>query len=182
VRLGLVLAVAFLAAGCASGGGRSGLHQGLVSPSGTVVPISDGEARKAGRVARQQWLAELKARAREHPRRRFENPTSAELRGRLHELAGRYGFEVVSAEVLHPRQDAPVVVVRTRHYRDLARATPAILEQLDPRRSGWRYEGFFWEARDERGVPFLIASTLARGDVAGAQWARSEALFPDAHG
>jgi hypothetical protein len=182
VRVGLVLAVAFFAAGCASGGGRSVLHQGLVSPSGTVVPISDREARDAARVARQQWLAALRTRAREHPRRRFDNPSPSELRSRLHDLAGRYGFDVVSAEVLHPRQDAPVVVVRTTHYRDLARATPAILERLDPRRRGWRYEGFFWEARDERGVPFLIASTLARGQVAGSQWARSEALFPYHHG
>jgi hypothetical protein len=182
VRLAVVLAVALLAAGCSSGGGRSVLHQGLVSPSGTVIPISDGEARNAGRVARRQWLADLRTRAREHPRPRFDNPAPGELRSRLHHLAGRYRFNVVTAEVLHPRQDAPLVVVSTTRYRDLARATPAILEQLDPRRSGWRYEGFFWEARDERGVPFLIASTLARGQVAGAQWARSEALFPYPHG
>jgi hypothetical protein len=147
-----------------------------------VVPISDGEARHAGQVARQQWLADLTRRAREHPLRRFDNPSPVELRSGLNELAGRYGFEVVAAEVLHPRQDAPLVVVRTTHYRDLARATPAILERLDPRRGGWRYEGFFWEAQDERGVPFLVASTLARGQVAGSQWARSEALFPYVHG
>lgn len=180
MRLGVLLALALVAAGCSSGGDRSVLHQGLVSKSGTVFAISDREAENAGRVAQRTWLTGLQTRARKHPARRFDNPTRADLRRRLHDLAGRYGFDVVSAKVLRPRQDAPVVVVRTTHYRDLARSTSTILKQLDPGggRSAWRYEGFFWEARDERGVPFLIASTLTRGRVEGTQWARSEALYP----
>jgi len=184
VRLAVLLALAVVAAGCSSGGDRSVLHQGLVSRSGTVFAISDRQAEDAGRLARHTWLTGLKRRAREHPARRFDNPTWAEFRRRLHDLAGRYGFEVVSARVLHPRDDAPVVVVRTTRYRDLARSTSTILKQLDPGgdRSAWRYEGFFWEARDERGVPFLIASTLTRGQVEGTQWARSEALYPYEHG
>jgi hypothetical protein len=188
VRLGILLAVALVAAGCSSGGSRSVLHEGLVNRSGASVPISDHEADDAGRLAQAAWLKDLKTRARQHPGQRFDNPARDEFRRRLHQLAGRYGFEVASANVLQPRQDAPVVVVRTTDYRGLAKATSTILKQLDPKRStgddraGWRYEGFFWEARDERGVPFLIASTLTRGQVEGQQWARSEALYPFPHG
>jgi len=184
VRPAILLAVALVAAGCSSGGGRSVLHEGLVNRAGASVPISDHEADDAGRLAQAAWLKDLKTRARAHPGQRFDNPTRGELRRRLDQLAGRYGFQVESAKVLRPRQDAPLVVVRTTDYRGLSKATSAILKQLDPRRStgddrtGWRYEGFFWEARDERGVPFLIASTLTRGQVEGQQWARSEALYP----
>jgi hypothetical protein len=184
VRLSILLTLALVAAGCSSGGGRAVLHEGRVSRTGASVPISDHQADDAGRLAQLAWRKELKNRAQAHPGQRFDNPARQELRRRLHQLAGRYGFEVASAKVLRPRQDAPVVVVRTTDYRGLARATPAILKQLDPKRNtgddrtGWRYEGFFWEARDERGVPFLIASTLTRGQVKGQQWARSDSLFP----
>jgi hypothetical protein len=188
VRLGVLAALVLVASGCSSGTDRSVLHEGLVSRSGSRIAISDGEATDAGRLAKHAWLTDLKAQAREHPGLRFDNPERRELRRRLHDLAGRYGFEVVSVKVLRPRQDAPLVVVRTTDYRGLARATPAILKQLDPKRNtgddrtGWRYEGFFWEARDERGVPFLIASTITRGRLEGAQWARSEPLYPYPHG
>lgn len=176
MRLGLLLALALLAAGCSSGGGRSVLHEGIVSRTGAAVPISDHDAAVAGRHAQATWRKELETRARRHPAQRFDNPARGEFRRRLHQLAGRYGFEVVSAEVLRPRQDAPLVVVRTTDYRGLSKATSAILNRLDPKRD--TYEGFFWEARDERGVPFLVASTLTRGQVEGSQWARSQALYP----
>lgn len=184
MRVGALLAVALVAAGCSSGGGRSVLHEGVVSRTGAAVPISDHEAADAGRLAQAAWRKELEKRARRDPAQRFDNPARTAFRRRLHQLAGRYGFEVVSAKVLRPRQDAPLVVVRTTDYRGLAKATSAILNRLDPTRgiggdrTGWRYEGFFWEARDERGVPFLVASTLTRGLVEGQQWARSEALYP----
>ena len=188
MRLAALLAVALVAAGCSSGGGRSVLHEGIVSRTGAAVPISDHEAAVIGRHAQAAWLKKLETRARRHQAQRFDNPARGEFRQRLHKLADRYGFEVVSAKVLRPRQDAPLVVVRTTDYRGLAKATSTILKQLDPKRStgddrtGWRYEGFFWEVRDERGVPFLIASTLTRGQVEGQQWARSEALYPFRHG
>jgi len=178
VRLCALLALALVAAGCSSGG-RSVLHEGIVSRTGAAVPISDHDASVAGRHAQAAWRKELETRARRHPAQRFDNPARGELRRRLHGLAGRYGFEVVSAKVLRPLQAAPLVVVRTTDYRGLAKATPAILSRLDPKRG--TYEGFFWEARDERGVPFLVASTLTRGRAEGSQWARSEALYPFAH-
>ncbi|MGB2875049.1 MAG: hypothetical protein WBB76_06180 [Gaiellaceae bacterium] len=119
---------------------------------------------------------------------RFDNPSLAALMSVLRDSARQDGFDVISAKVLRPRQDAPMIIVRTTHYVGLARATAGILKQLDPRypakddRKGWRYEGFYWDARDELGIPFLIASTLTRGQVEGQQWARSEPLFPYLHG
>jgi len=80
------------------------------------------------------------------------------------------------------------VVVETRHYLAVARAIPKIERSLDPHtgaddRTGWAYEGFYFEARDERGVPFVIVSNAMRGPSAGGgQWARSEELFPFPHG
>jgi hypothetical protein len=180
VRLCALLALTLVAAGCSSGGGRSVLHEGIVSRTGAAVPISDHDAAVAGRHAQAAWLKDIETRALRHPAQRFDNPARGEFRRRLRNLAGRYGFEVVSARVLRPRQDAPLVVVRTTDYRGLAKATSAILSRLDPKRR--TYEGFFWEARDERGVPFLVASTLTRGRVEGSQWARSEALYPFARG
>jgi hypothetical protein len=111
------------------------------------------------------------------------------LRARLAALAHRYDFDVVSVQIRRPRQLAPSIVVRTRRYVELARATRLILKQLDPKartnddRTGWRYEGFFFEADDEHGVPFLAAFNFWRGPHAGGgQWARSDRLFPFVHG
>ena len=71
----------------------------------------------------------------------------------------------------------------------MAHAAPRNLRRLDPKvatgddRSGWRYEGFYFEADDEHGVPFLLVFNFLRGPHAGGgQWARSDALFPFAHG
>jgi len=107
----------------------------------------------------------------------------------LRRAAQRYDFDVVSVQLLRPRQLAPKVVVRTKHYLALAHATAAILRRIDPRtpavddREGWKYEGFYFEARDERDVPFLIAYNFWRGPSAGGgQWARSEPLYPFVHG
>src|SRR5205814_10311160 len=105
------------------------------------------------------------------------------------EAAKRYDFEVVSLRFLRPRQLAPEVVVRTRRYAELAHAVPAIAAALNPRlrvqddRLGWEYEGFFFEAQDEHGVPFLAVFDFMRGPhKGGGQFARSEPLFPFAHG
>jgi hypothetical protein len=48
---------------------------------------------------------------------------------------------------------------------------------------GRRYEGFYLEAQDERGVPFLGVYNFWRGNhKGGGQWARSEPLYPFQHG
>ena len=188
MRIVIVVGAVALAAGCSSGPDRSVLHQGIrPGSSGQVVVISDHQASRTGATTRSSWRRGLEQRAREHPHQRFDNPARSEFRRRLRELARDHGFSVISARVLRPRQDAPMVVVESTHYRELARSTPTILRALDPKDrgrggEGWHYEGFYWEARDEQGVPFLVAATLARGQVEGRQWARSEALYPFEHG
>src|SRR5207247_101479 len=110
-------------------------------------------------------------------------------RRELGAAARSHDFEVVSFRLLRPRRLAPRIVVRTTHYLELAHATRGILRRLDPKaatgddRTGWRYEGFYFEADDEHGVPFLVVFNFLRGPHAGGgQWARSDPLFPFAHG
>jgi len=184
----LVAAAAALCAGC--GSHRSVLEAGVALRPGDqphVVGLS--EAVADARSALRMWHRELATRAREDPRTRFPNLAPVLLRARLAAASRRYGFDVVSVRLNRPRQLAPEIVVRTSHYVDLARATPTILRALDPRlparddRQGWEYEGFYFEAVDEHDVPFLVVFNFMRGrGPGGGQWARSDPLFPFAHG
>jgi hypothetical protein len=186
-RLAAVLACAALAAGCGSHG--SVLDAGVAGHMAKPHKIGPAEAARDVRAAHDQWLGELAKRAREDRRTRFPNLAPFLFRQRLAEAARRYGFQVVSVRFLRPRQLAPEVVVRTTHYLELAHAMPAIDDALNPRlparddRRGWEYEGFYFEARDEHGVPFLAVFDFMRGSgPGGGQWARSDPLFPFAHG
>jgi hypothetical protein len=92
-------------------------------------------------------------------------------------------------QLLHPRQLAPLVIVKAADKRALAAATPAILRRIDPKartgddRTGWAYDGFLFEALDSNGVPFLVVFNNWRGPHAGGgQWASDPSLFPFAHG
>lgn len=186
-RLALV-GVVVLVAGCS--GSKSVLDEGVrAGQSGKTHVIDSIQARKAGQATLLDWKRELQKRARQNPGKRFSNLSPGELRARLSAAADRYGFEVVSLDLLQPRQLAPEVIVRTRDYIRLARATSAILRQIDPKtrttddRTGWLFEGFYFSAEDEHGVPFLVAYNFMRGQgPGGGQWARSERLFPFAHG
>jgi hypothetical protein len=184
----VLLAAGALATGCDKH--KSVLDEGVSRrmAGGTRV-IGPSEALRASSRARASWERELRKRAAADPATRFQNLPATELRRRLAAAAERYDFEVVSLELIHPRQLAPRVVVRTEHYLELAEATGGILRRLDPKsntsddRTGWRYEGFYFEAQDRDGVPFLIAFNYWRGDgPGGGQWARSERLFPFEHG
>ena len=163
-----VALVVLVAAGC--GGGTS-------------------QATRDARHVSAMWRSELRKRAREAPRQRFDNLSPQVLRRRLEAAARRYDFEVVSFRLLRPRQLAPRIVVRTRHDVELAHAVPRILRRLDPKagtgddRTGWRYEGFWFEADDEHGDPLLAVFNFWRGPHAGGgQWARSDRLYPFSHG
>ncbi|MDQ2982759.1 MAG: hypothetical protein M3R70_02370 [Actinomycetota bacterium] len=88
-----------------------------------------------------------------------------------------------------PRQLAPLLVVQTAEPKQLADATGAILSSLDPKarttddRTGWAFEGFYFEARDGNGRPAFVTFNYWRGSIpGGGQWARSESLYPFAHG
>ena len=150
--------------------------------------MSDTAARRGGELARRQWEHEIRSRAREAPGEHFANLSAATLRERLREAADEHGFELVSVKLLRPRQLAPEIIIRTTDYLDLAHALLGILRKLDPHEDGsdtrgWSYEGFFIEARDERGVPFLAVFNHWRGQhKGGGQWARSEPLYPFRHG
>jgi hypothetical protein len=187
-RLALVAVAAALCAGC--GSHRSVLEAGVsFRPGEKPREVAPAQAAAAARSALSAWHRELATRAREDPRTRFPNLAPALLRAHLAEASRRYGFDVVRVRLNRPRQLAPEVVVRTSRYLELARATPTILRALDPRlpasddRQGWEYEGFYFEARDEHDVPFLVTFDFMRGgSPGGGQWARSNALFPFAHG
>jgi hypothetical protein len=184
--LGAAVVAAFASA---CGTHRSVLNEGVqLGALGHFHRIGPAEATTDVRQARAEWEREITSRARDHPQQTFANLPGTVLRARLAALGRRYGFEVTSVELRRPRQLAPDIVVRTIRYVELARATPLILKQLDPKartnddRTGWRYEGFFFEADDEDGVPFRAAFNFWRGPSAGGgQWARSDRLFPFAH-
>jgi hypothetical protein len=180
-----------LATGCSNG--HSILERG-VGPglSGRVHRISAAEAHSDVTKTESWWRHQITSRAAAYPRRHFPNLPAEELRLLLARLAARYHFQVVSLEVWRPlpHQLAPKVVVTTTHDLALAQTTPAIMKQLDPKRrtdddrTGWRYEGFFFQANDDHAVPFLAVFNFMRGTYSrgGGQWARSEPLFPFAHG
>jgi hypothetical protein len=183
-----LLAVVGMASAC--GEHKSVLDEGIrPGVLGKTLVISRAQALTDSRRRLAYWKNEIRKRAQADPRTRFQNLDPDLLRQRISESASRYDFEVVSVELLRPRQLAPKIVVRTTHYLDLARATREILLRLDPKaatsddRTGWRFEGFYFEAQDEHGVPFLTVFNFMRGNgPGGGQWARSERLYPFAHG
>jgi hypothetical protein len=100
-------------------------------------------------------------------------------------LSREFDFTVDSVKFLRPKQYAPVVVIRTHEKGELAKATRAVLRRIDPKRPsqddrvGWTYEAFFFEARDENGVPLVAVFHHWRGPHAGGgQWASEPSLLP----
>jgi hypothetical protein len=193
------VAVVVLTTGCDSHGDSAGhnravLYRGAELSHGdgsvTTHRFSDPAARRAGARIRGQWEQEVRHRAIEAPRQHFANLPPDTLKERLTKAAAKHDFQVVALTLWlpRPRQFAPEIVIRTTRYLALARALPGILARIDPHTGktdtrGWSYEGFFLEARDERGVPFLGVYNFLRGQhKGGGQWARSEALFPFPHG
>ncbi len=113
------------------------------------------------------------------------NLTLRQFRSRVARAASRYGFNIDRVRFVRTRgQVAPLVIVETSSYLDFARATPAIVRSLDPltdqpnHATGEHFStfpGLYLEAKDERGVPFLIVDDFPSG---GGQWARSDQLYP----
>jgi hypothetical protein len=153
---------------------------------GKLAPPSPATA---ARRAYAEWSAALRAGAVRDPARRFANPPIEALRRRLRDVEQRFDLRARQVYVRWPRQQAPYVVVSTNRPAALARAVPAILRILDPKRptgddrTGWPYEGFFFEALDANGQPFLVVFNHWRGPHAGGgQWTASKDLYPFAHG
>src|SRR4051812_49106944 len=96
---------ALLLLGRSNGEGHRGvLHQGVtLGFRGQTTRVDDDTARsQAGRTL-SSWRAELRRNAAAAPRQRFENPTRAAFDAALGRLAHRYRFEIVSADLLEPR-------------------------------------------------------------------------------
>jgi major membrane immunogen (membrane-anchored lipoprotein) len=180
--LGTMVA-AVLLAGCGSSS-RSVLYRGLAGLTGKRMVVTDAEARRDGKVNLRDWEKETAQGAGVAPEKRFSNLSESEFRKRLATAAAKYGFTVKTVRFLHPRKLAPVVVVQTTHYLAFSHAVPAIERSLDPSRgsSSAAFEAFWLEAKDERGIPFVIVNNNYRGELAGGQWAGSEELYPFAHG
>lgn len=182
----LTVALAALVTGC--GNSRSILYKGIAPGGGPRIVISDAAAIRDGRAIRKRWLADIARAGRRFPKPHFHSLSASQLRARLAVAAARYHFTVKNVQFLHPRQVAPLVIVQTRHYLAMAHAFGGILyKSLDPLKRHLRpketFEAFFFEAQDERGVPFIIVAYDARGRGAGGgMWARSEELYPGPHG
>jgi hypothetical protein len=159
-----------------------------VGASGTRHVISATAASDDVQTQLASWVADIDHRGRDDPSERFANLPAAQFRRRLAAAAARYHFTVKKVQFLHPAQAAPLVIVQSRRYLALAHAVPAIESSLDPHtghsdQTGWAYEGFFLEAQDERGIPFIATSNFMRGaGPGGGQWARSNQLYPFTHG
>jgi hypothetical protein len=191
MRLASLLALALLAAGCSGTQGRQSVAP---SPSIRLVPkptllrappLDTRDALLGERTARGQWLRSLGAAARSGSDWRFPSPSRAVLLRRLERQAEAHRFEIVSLRMLHPRQLAPLIVVRTSHPLALAHATVSVLHGLDP---NWGlgepselYEGLYFAAIDRKGVPLFSVSEVVRGRSEGGVWARSENLYPVGH-
>lgn len=154
-----------------------------------VGAASTSEAQADARNALTSWLIELRWRARQNPTRRFHNLPGRVFFARLDALAARYDFHVAREQILRPAQDAPLVIIQTDNPVAFSHAMPTIQRLLDPKQrtdddhTGLAYEGFFLEARDSQGTPFLAIFNYWRGrDVGGGQWASRDSLLPYPHG
>jgi hypothetical protein len=183
-----MVVVASVAAGCANS--RSILYSGISGPLGQTkkVVVTDAAAARDARQNRAEWLAMIARVRRQGAAHGFSNLSPRKFRLRLAAAAKRYGFTVKKVQFVHPGHVAPLVIVQTHKYLAFARAVPAIEKSLDPHKgrsdlAGWAFEAFYLEAQDERGVPFLVVTNVVGGGgVTGGQWARSDPLFPFAHG
>jgi hypothetical protein len=169
------------------------LRSGQVAFSSVCVgyrSLSSVTPDQAVAQAKQEWLRAINASAASGDRARsFPSPPRRVLLKRLRVAEARFGFDVASVTMLHPLQDAPVVVIRSNRKLPIARATPHILDLIDPHHktkqnpSGFAYEGIFFVAQTTRGVPYLAVFNHWRAPhVGGGQWAASESLYPYPHG
>jgi len=164
-----------------------GASSALASYGGSTS--SRPSPRAHAKATRTSWVAELVKRAKTDPKATFRNLPNAVFFARLRRLQVRYHFQLVEARMLHPIQAAPLLIVQARDPQGFSHDVPAIQRALDPKRrtnddrTGWAYEGFYLEARDTRGTPFLAIFNYWRGPHAGGgQWAAAPNLDPFAHG
>jgi hypothetical protein len=158
---------------------RKALNEGVsYGINRRVVHFSDEESSRRARAILASWRDAIQTRAERWPQYVWHNPGIDETERALTGFARRYEFRVMNVGWHTPKQLAPEIVVRTRHYVELARVTGRILERL---LTG--YEGYYFEADDERGVPFIYVARARRGPSGTVRyWARSDAVAPWVHG
>jgi hypothetical protein len=191
-RLPVVVAVAALVA---TGAALASLPQ-RTGVDFASTPLASGAARAVASPnteiaqAQKQWLNELRASAETGDRSAdFPSPPRAVLLRRLDKAQKLYGFQIVRVRMLHPFQSAPVIVIRSDNKRAIAKATPKIVNLFDPihvtsnNPSGYAYEGYFFSAIDNHGVPYLATFNPWRAPhLGGGEWAASADLYPFPHG
>jgi len=163
------------------------LAVGAVSAAVATAAVSPSQAIAQ---AKAEWLKEMRASAKSGDRSaKFPSPSRAILMQRLHKAEKLYGFRVVSVQMLHPLQSAPVIVIRADDKQSIAHATPKIINLFDPRHpttanpSGYAYEGYFLIAQTVSGVPYLSTFNHWRAPhVGGGEWAADPSLYPFPHG
>jgi hypothetical protein len=183
-QLLLLVALAALVSGCGASS-RAVLDEGVsFGPHGKLHRIGPSEALADARAAHAKWLEMLQAAAQGNSKRRFQSPSGGLLAQRLDRAASAFGFQVESVTLRRPQQLAPDIVIESDDYLALVRSLPQILDRIDPppRSNNRVYEGIFLEAVDEQHAPFVLVFDSLRGQVAGGQWARADALFPYEHG
>ena len=148
--------------------------------------VSDREATAEERAGHIQWLSRVRAAARSDPKERFRNPGPAIFRQRLLRAARRYAFTLKQVTFRHPDQLAPDIIIESDRYIRLAHDLGSIEDVVDPAHpplSNQRdYEALFVVCVDSHGIPYAEADLSLRGQVAGGQWARADALYPFSHG
>jgi hypothetical protein len=113
----------------------------------------------------------------------FPNPSPAAFRRRVSLVGRRFGFRVVSLQLVRPLQLAPLLIVETSRDREaFVRDVPTILSLLDPTaRNATTFEGFYFAAEDAHG-PFVETSGGVRGQRWGGQWSWNPRVYPFVHG
>ena len=166
IALAAVLALTFAALA------STGILQRAV---GDLGPGTKSPAAVADQI-RGDWTRNLAEGAAQDPGLTFANPAPEQLRARLATAARDYGFNVRDVTILHPKQDAPAIIVQSDTPARLIPQVPAIIRGLDPKapgadNEGWAYEGFFFEVVDRSGSPVLVvANTWRTPNAGGTQW------------
>jgi hypothetical protein len=156
-----------------------------------AIGVLDAPSRSPATIVhemRSDWEQSLARAALQSPAVGFTNPSRSELRARLAELSSTYMFQVRELTILHPKQDAPAVVVRSQKPAELIRSLPSILRVLDPKgpgddNVGWAYEGFWFEVVDANGQPVAVIDNAWRPpNGGGSQWTAPGYQYPFDHG
>jgi hypothetical protein len=146
-------------------------------PNRLVTHYSDAHARSLTASTLKSWRKAIRTRAERWPQYHWPNARTGKTDRALYRLSLRYDFSIDRIVWHRPKQLAPEIVVTTTHYAETAQAVPELVSRV---LTG--YEGYYFEADDERGVPFLYVSRYLRGPSGGGRsWGRSDAVQPFIH-